>query len=223
MIRHWLILLFGSVYFIYGCGASGQPLPTVPVPPVTATASVPVQPARAPDVPLDLPELDAAAEPRIAVTSVPQPTVLAGDPMRVVIDAIDLDQPLVPVGLDTERVPIVPKHDIGWYFYSALPGAGENVVLWGHVLRFRDAPEIPAPFARLHELQPGATIALHNEAGQVFTYRVAEQLWVTPDQVNFILPQGREQLTLVSCIGDKIVVDNTVDMSHRLITIALPE
>ena len=217
MIRYWLILLFGSICFIYGCGAS-----ELSVPPTT-TASVPVQPARAPAVPLDLPELDAAAEPRIAVTSVPQPTVLAGDPIRIVIDTIDLDQPLVPVGLDTERVPIVPKHDIGWYFYSAPPGAGENVVLWGHVLRFRDAPEIPAPFARLHELQPGATIALYNEAGQEFTYRVAEQLWVTPDQVNFILPQGREQLTLVSCIGDKIVVDNTVDMSHRLITIALPE
>lgn len=76
----------------------------------------------------------------------------------------------MPVGLDSERVPIVPKHDIGWYFYSAPPGAGENVVLWGHVLRFRDAPEIPAPFARLHELQPGATIALYNEAGQMFTY-----------------------------------------------------
>jgi hypothetical protein len=29
-------------------------------------------------------------------------------------------------------------------------------------------------------------------------------------------------LTLVSCIGDRVIVDGTVELTHRLITIAVP-
>jgi len=52
---------------------------------------------------------------------------------------------------------------------------------------------------------------------------VRQNVWVTPDQVRYILPQGRELLTLVSCIGAQVIEDGEVtDMSHRLITIAEP-
>jgi hypothetical protein len=44
-----------------------------------------------------------------------------------------------------------------------------------------------------------------------------------PNEVQYVLPQGRELLTLVSCIGDRVYVGGeVVDMSHRLITIAEP-
>jgi hypothetical protein len=36
------------------------------------------------------------------------------------------------------------------------------------------------------------------------------------------LPQGEERLTLVSCIGEKVIVNGATQMTHRLITIALP-
>lgn len=144
------------------------------------------------------------------------------EPVRLVIPAIDLDRPLVSVGLDKNRVPIVPKHDIGWYNLSAAPGQGENVVLWGHVLRFRRTPDIPAPFARLKELGPGDVITVYSADGAAHRYVISEQIWATPDQVEYILPRGREMLTLVSCIGDKVIVDNSVEMTHRLITIAEP-
>ncbi|HMQ31425.1 MAG TPA: class F sortase [Chloroflexaceae bacterium] len=144
------------------------------------------------------------------------------EPVRLVIPAINLDRSLVSVGLDKRRVPIVPKHDIGWYNLSAAPGKGENVVLWGHVLRFKATPKIPAPFARLKELKPGARITLYTADGKAHRYSVVEQVWATPNQVEYILPQGKELVTLVSCIGDKVVTRGGLEMTHRLITIAAP-
>jgi sortase (surface protein transpeptidase) len=142
--------------------------------------------------------------------------------VRLVIPAIDLDRNLVSVGLDRNRVPVVPKHDVAWYNLSAGPGQGENVVLWGHVLRFKSNPKLPAPFARLKELPVGARLTLYGSDGAAHEYTVIEQVWATPDQVSYILPKGRELVTLVSCIGDKVIVGAGVEMTHRLITIAAP-
>jgi sortase (surface protein transpeptidase) len=142
--------------------------------------------------------------------------------VRLVIPEIGLDRELFSVGLDANRVPVVPNHDVGWYNLSASPGQGENVVLWGHVLRFKSTPDIPAPFARVKELAVGAPLTLYSEDGRAHPYEIVEQVYATPDQVKFILPQGRELVTLVSCIGDKVVVDASVEMTHRLITIAAP-
>ena len=142
----------------------------------------------------------------------------------MVIGDIKLDGRLVSVGLDKNRIPIVPNHDIGWYNLSARPGEGDNIVLWGHVLRFREAPKIPAPFARIKQLKPGASVKLYDRDGNIHAYVVTRQVWVTPDQVEYILPKGREMVTMVSCIGDKIIQDGeVVDESHRLITIAEPD
>lgn len=152
----------------------------------------------------------------------PASHVEPGQPVRIVIEAIGLDLPLVAVGLDKNRMPIVPRHDVGWYRLSAMPGQGENIVLWGHVLRFRNAPHIPAPFARIKELEPGDTITLYTAEDRVYHYTVENHLRVTPDQVSYILPQGEERVTLVSCIGERVVIRGEVDMTHRLITLARP-
>lgn len=146
------------------------------------------------------------------------------DPVRIVIEQIGMDRTIASVGLDKQKVPIVPKHDVGWYNLSARPGQGENVVLWGHVLRFRETPKISAPFARLKELKKGAVIVLYSRDGTKHRYVITKQVQVKPSEVKYILPQGKEQLTLVSCAGNKVIVDGDVkDMSHRLITIAEPE
>jgi sortase (surface protein transpeptidase) len=142
--------------------------------------------------------------------------------VRLEIAGIGLDRALISVGLDEQRIPIVPNHDVGWYNLSARPGQGENIVLWGHVLRFRATPNIPAPFAGLKELPIGAQATLYSADGSAHRYVVTQKVWATPDQVQYILPQGRELLTMVSCIGDKVVVDDGVEMTHRLITIAEP-
>jgi sortase (surface protein transpeptidase) len=146
-----------------------------------------------------------------------------GEPSRIVIDAVGIDQKVVSVGLDKKRVPIVPNHDVGWYNLSAQPGQGDNIVLWGHVLRFRQTPKIPAPFARLKEVKPGATVVLYDQSGKAHSYVVKKQIWALPNEVDYILPKDKEMITMVSCIGDKVISNGeVVDESHRLITIAEP-
>ncbi len=143
-------------------------------------------------------------------------------PTRMQIPAIGLDMRTVSVGLDKKRQPIVPNHDIGWYNLSAMPGQGDNIVFWGHVLRFKSAPKIPAPFARISQLKAGALIVLTTAGGDQRRYKVVKSIQVTPDQVKYVLPTGKEQVTLVSCIGAKVISRGELTKKYRLITIAEP-
>ncbi|GAC1541287.1 MAG: hypothetical protein NVS2B7_13920 [Herpetosiphon sp.] len=146
----------------------------------------------------------------------------AAQPARLVIPALGIDTPVVAAGLDTERVPIVPRHDVGWYAGSARPGQGSNVVMWGHVLRFRDSPEIPAPFADLQNLQLGATIKVISAGGQVHRYRLEQQVRERPDQLDLLQPTRTERLTLISCIGANIISNGQLTKEFRLLSIAVP-
>lgn len=205
--------------------ATAQPSATPPPPAPSATP--------APDAAQTAPaaEVVAADVNDTPVLSADQQSVTAvahtqaahpNQPVRIQIPAIKLDYKPVPVGLDARGVPIVPKHDVGWYIHSAMPGQGDNVVFWGHVLRFKSAPQIPAPFARVKELKPGAQIIITTASGKKLTYRVTKAVQVTPDQVQYILPTGKEQITLVSCIGDNVVTNGKLTKKYRLITIAEP-
>ena len=238
MRRHrWTIALLALALAACGGTQAEQPAaaPTANAPAALEATSAPTEAPAAPTAaPTDQLILEPTPEPtaefRAEPTSVPQaePTpkpapAAAGGPARIVIADIKLDYRPVSVGLDRNRLPIVPDHDVGWYNLSSGPGQGENIVLWGHVLRFRSAPKIPAPFGRLKELKPGASVVLYDSAGAKHSYKITQQVWVTPDQVEYILPQGKEMITMVSCIGDKVIQDGeVVDESHRLITIAEP-
>ena len=149
-------------------------------------------------------------------------TVNAAHPARLIIPAISLDTPTIAVGLDAERVPIVPKHDVGWFTYSAVPGQGTNIVLWGHVLRWLDSPEIVAPFERMEELELGAEIVVVTQDEQQHRYRVTEQIQVLPTETRLLFVTPTERLTLVSCIGDKVIEQGTLTKEFRLVTIAEP-
>jgi sortase (surface protein transpeptidase) len=152
----------------------------------------------------------------------PEP-IRASAPTRLAIDAIGLDMPIYPVPINEDGAPVVLDHDIGWWNASAAPGNGDNVVFWAHVLRFINTPEIPAPFEQLAEVPLGARVTVYDDLGAAHAYAVTRRVQVTPDQVEYMLPQGREMVTMISCYGEQVVVDGAVvDMSHRLIVIAEP-
>ena len=198
---------------------NATPTPAVGDPPATPTHE---PPALAPEIaPPTAPPQPTAAPLNQQVVPTPGSTQLI--PVRLQIPAINLDLKPISVGIDRNRVPIVPKHDVGWYNASALPGKGSNVVFWGHVLRWLDSPGIPAPFARMQELKPGSSIELTLADGQRFTYRVTQQVQARPEEVQYILPTGGERVTLVSCIGDNVIYEGVLTKEFRLITIAEPE
>ena len=179
-------------------------------------------------------------QPTPGATSTPEPAVLAPDvapptpvdqpavptgssqPARLVVPDIGLDSAPVAVGLDERRIPIVPRHDVGWFNGGAAPGQSSNVVFWGHVLRWKDAPDIPAPFARVHELQPGAELIVVTADGTEHRYQVTQQIQVRPEDVQYIYPTTQERVTLVSCIGDNVILNGTLTKEFRLVTIAEP-
>jgi LPXTG-site transpeptidase (sortase) family protein len=235
--HRWTIIIIALL--LSACGATQQA--EQPAAPATSLPTAPAAPTddlfRAePTAPLILPPSATSGAAQQAATSAPTdapataPTAPPATqaepsmPVRIEINGVDMDQKVVSVGLDKNRVPIVPNHDVGWYNLSGQPGQGENIVLWGHVLRFRQTPKIPAPFARLKEVKPGAKVVLYDQNGKAHNYVVKQQIWVKPDEVEYILPKGREMVTMVSCIGDKVITNGeVVDESHRLITIAEPE
>ncbi len=234
MIRRscWL----GLLLFLVACGSSGQSLqagraapsivamtPTVaPVASPTSTIrpSTPT-PTVVPPTPTMLPSATPTATVQPSPTVIPTPLPTAA-PVRLQIPAIGLDAAPISVGLDDKRVPIVPKHLVGWYNLSATPGQGDNIVFWGHVLRWLDSPNIAAPFARMKELAVGATVMVTTADGKVRQYRVTRQIEVRPSDVLYILPIGSERVTMVSCIGDTVITNGELTKTLRLLTIAEP-
>lgn len=214
------------------------PLTPSPVlPPATATAAVEHATAtiaveQTPILPLETPTARATStpEPPALVAEVAPPTPGAEptaplqppQPVRLIVPQIGLDVTPMAVGLDEQRVPIVPRHDVGWYTGGAYPAQGSNVIFWGHVLRWKDSPDIPAPFARVHELQPGAEIIIATADGREHRYRITQQVQVRPEDVQYIYPTTSERVTLVSCIGDKVIQNGTLTKEFRLVTIAEP-
>lgn len=201
---------------------TAEPTPTIDATPTTPSDATQVAPEAVSDTPNDLPQLDETAAPATPLPTAEGRVASATEPVRLQIAAIGLDEQPISVGLDERRVPVVPKHDVGWYNLGAMPGQGENVVMWGHVLRWKDSPNVAAPFARVKELLPGAMINITTSDGTVHRYRVTQQLQVAPSQVKYILPVGSERLTLVSCIGDKVIENGFVTKKFRLVTIAEP-
>ena len=178
---------------------------------------------------VEAPPTSAVNEPPALAPAVAAPTpdadsspVEASEPARLIIPAIAVDAAPRAVGLDERRVPIVPKHEVGWFQNSAVPGQGSNVVFWGHVLRWKDSPSIPAPFARLSELQKGAEVVVVTAAGEQHHFRVTKRVQVRPNQVDYILLTTSERVTLVSCIDDTVIMDGRVSKAWRLIVIAEP-
>ena len=167
---------------------------------------------------------EPTAEPTIVPTPepTPEPVEVATEPVRLQIPDIGLDYNPIGVGLDRRNVPVVLDHDVAWYNLSAKPGQGDNVVFWAHVLRFKSTPKIAAPFARVHELKQGAQIIVTTASGKELRYQVTQAVRVKPSDVHYILPTGKEQITLVSCIGDKVIENGFVTKAERLVTIAEP-
>lgn len=198
--------------------------PTVTLTPTIAPPTpTPEPPALAPAIaPPTAPPQPTAAPPN-AQPEVPISAEVERVPVRLQIPEIGLDLKPVAVGIDDNRVPIVPKHDVGWYDASALPGTGSNVVFWGHVLRWLDSPQIAAPFARMKELKPGSSIEITLADGQRYAYRVTQQVQTRPEEVQYILPTDGERVTLVSCIGDNVIYEGVLTKEFRLITIAEPQ
>lgn len=190
----------------------------------TASPTRTPAPARTRAAPTLAPALTATP----ALTGTPSPTPTAPPPAipdRILIDAIGLNAPVVPVGQHAVRLggEVYSQWDVpdvfaaGWHQNSAPLGQPGNTVINGHHNIHGQV------FRHLVALEPGDVIALE-AAGQRYYYLVAQTMTlaeqgqpldVRRENARWILPTGDERVTLITCWPYSA---NT----HRLVVIAQP-
>jgi sortase A len=171
----------------------------------------------------------ATPTPTPTITPTPTPTrppKAEKPPTRVVAPAIDMDVPVVEMGWEmTNRNGtmisewIVPSKAAGWHRNSALPGAGDNVVLSGH---HNIAGKV---FRYVVDLEIGDRVTAYVD-DVAYDYIVTEKyilketgmpLDVRRKNAQWIMPTGDERLTLVTCWPYEWPGN-----SHRVIVVARP-
>ena len=183
--------------------------PTPANPPPTETAT-PNQPTTAP------------RETRNATPSPP----IGVEPSNLRIPILELDAPVVPIGLKTVTINgesalmwDVPGYRVaGWHETSARLGLPGNTVLNGHNTSSGEV------FRDLYKIPVGALVILESQRGEEFAYRVKEK-YILPEagqplEVRFknaLYIQGTqdERVTMITC-------HPYGSLANRLIVIAVP-
>lgn len=186
----------------------------------TGCTTAPVDSAPAPPTVAASPA--ASGPPAPTASASPSPTGVATDPTRVVIPALDLDEPLIDLGLAADGSMEVPEDyaEVGWFTGGGRPGGTGPTVIAAHV----DSPTGPAVFQRLREVVVGDVVQVFGADGSVHTYRVVE----TADYPKAQFPTARvfgatarDELRVITCGGvfDRAAgsyVDNRVVFAERV-------
>lgn len=171
----------------------------------------------------------ASHTPTATYTAAPSPTLtpspLPSLPDRIIIDAIGLDAPIIPVGQHALQIgeqtysqwDVPNVFAVGWHQNSAALGQPGNTVLNGHHNIYGEV------FRYLVELKPGDIVTLESQ-GKRFFYLVAQTMTLAEEEqpidvrqanARWILPTIDERVTLITCWPYRT-------STHRLVVIALP-
>lgn len=123
-------------------------------------------------------------------------------PVRVTIPAIEVDAPLIRLGLTRSGALQVPTRAMtaGWYTGSPVPGSTGPAVIAGHV----HWSGVPAVFARLAELRPGDRIGVARSDGSRALFVVDRVATYAKDRFPSELVYGSIDapgLRLITCGG----------------------
>jgi LPXTG-site transpeptidase (sortase) family protein len=148
----------------------------------------------------------------------PQVTPVSSAPLaRLVIPSIQVDAPVVTLGVDGQGIMQSPKtaFEVGWYDFTAQPGTGGNAVFSGHV----DFASVgPAVFWNLRELGPGDLVEVRLADGTDYQYVVVSSTAYAGDDApiaDIVGPTGKDTVTIITCTG---TFNREVrQYSHRLV------
>lgn len=139
-----------------------------------------------------------------------------GDPTRLIVPSIGLDDPVDGVGIDENGDMAVPSgktRDVGWYRDGTVPGAVGSAVLDAHVF---------AAFSALKDVKAGDDIYVQTAAGDTLHFKVETTdtypLADVPTQTLFNR-SDTARLNLITCAGN--LIDNDTTYDHRLIVYAV--
>lgn len=126
-----------------------------------------------------------------------------GVPSRIRIPRLQMDAPVVPVGLEHDGTMGIPQsaEEVGWFSPGVKPGMAGNAILAGHLDTVLGTPGV---FSRIEQLQPGDPITVQDIHSMLHTFRVLR---------TDVYPQGNAplrqifgsasgaQLRLITCHG----------------------
>jgi LPXTG-site transpeptidase (sortase) family protein len=124
-------------------------------------------------------------------------------PRRFRVPALQLDLPVVPVGVDSAGSMALPEtvHQVAWYRFSARPGQPTGTtVLAAHVDTVQDGL---GPFARLHQASEGDEMAVEI-AGKTRRYVVTSVNKIAKSDVpldQVFRRDGPPELKVITCGG----------------------
>lgn len=133
----------------------------------------------------------------------PTPVQQVALPSRVRIPAINVDAPIIPLGMDDNGQMHIPSNpsDVGWFAPGIIPGSTGSAVFAGHL---NTAGGGHGVFWNLHTLKPSDTIAVESGSGQTLLFSVTTSQSYpyneAPMQEIFSASGGRI-LNLITCTG----------------------
>jgi LPXTG-site transpeptidase (sortase) family protein len=141
----------------------------------------------------------APAAPDASSTAVPHGVDVA----RLVVPSLDIDAPIVTLGVDATGTMEAPDNptDVAWYDFSARPGEPGNVVLAGHLDYVNYGPAV---FYHLKDAKAGDEIELVLVDGTTARYRVDDVTAyddATAPVQQIVGPTDGEVVTLITCGG----------------------
>lgn len=134
-----------------------------------------------------------------------QPSTLAPPvPVRLEIPALDVDAPVVPVGVDGEGAMAVPADaaDVGWYQWGPAPGTPGRAVLAGHV---DTRAQGPGALFELQSVAPAAVVRLTFDDGSTEEFDVTGRRNYGKAELpteELFARTGSPELVLITCGGD---------------------
>ena len=153
--------------------------------------------------PFELPETDELLFPE-EPTPVVSGVRFDAMPATIEVPAIDVDHPLIPVGLNPDGSMEIPHdvHEIGWYEpQGVLPGDEGTAVLAGHV---DSRSQGPGAFYDLRYLDIGDGIVL-SDGGQDQRWTVVARRTYDKNEIpidEIFIDHGDPRLVLVTCGGE---------------------
>jgi sortase (surface protein transpeptidase) len=141
-------------------------------------------------------------------TATPLPTPPPNDsPLtRMIIEKINVDAPIITLGLDENSVPQVPSGpgDVAWYDWSSKPGWGSNAVFSGHVDWTLYGHPVIGVFYYLHDVGLDDEIKIVLEDGTEYRYKVTGNQAIEdgdPRALDWMGPTPNDVITLITCGG----------------------
>jgi hypothetical protein len=131
-----------------------------------------------------------------------QPVHAPSSPVAVLIPAIGIVAPVVPVGATRSGELQIPSdiRTAGWFAFGPSPGDPGSAVIVGHV---DSAAQGQGVFFRLRELDPGATISVRFADGTRRDFRVVGRRSYPKQSLppSVFERTGEPVLTLITCGG----------------------